>query len=182
LRESLRPNFIFQDRLVGSAEKGVAIKDAECLYDFDFRLELSDKSSIHLLNRNEIRKRVFQAFHDIGFKSAENSTTAITLRFPNKGFGADFVIVASLNGKEWVLKRNSQTNSPDSNLYQWEPLPTRLDKIYKYFYALSSDERKVIAVNVVNAKRKNLHLPPDKRRESWTIFVEEVQSYESKQH
>lgn len=160
--------------LVGSVANDMVVPDEDGHFDLDYQIRLSYSP---LPDADSIRSIFFQGLRKIGFIQTENSTTALTISFRKRPYSYDFVIIDSLTDGDFILKRNHNFNSPNTNHYEWSKLRTRFDQLYIFYDSLTQEEKNEVRRKVLAEKRKNYKISEDQRRTGSEIFLQEVNNY-----
>ncbi len=195
LRNHFNDEYRFADRLVGSVQWNIVLKDKNGYYDIDFQLLLTKKSK-RIKNYNSLANKKTEAtmikedfFNFINNKysdrtkyAVENSTTSITFRNLKEKYSIDFVLIKLYPENNQIIRRSNNGNDPTVNNYVWNQLPNN-NEAYKLFLNLSSKEKEDLIENYIlprkmKEKQKNINDPTLKSSSS--IFKEEVYKYVSR--
>ena len=170
MKKHLNEKYQFDANLVGSATRGMIIKDSNGMYDLDYQIILEGVSqdnaqSIHYDFSNAFKSAITKNQH--AYNKVEDSTSAITVKCSNHSL--DFVILRKKTNHTEIVRRS------DQNKYSWNILSSKHDDVYKKFNQLSDKEKEELAERVI--KRKCKAKMRGAGELSYVIFVEEVNKY-----
>lgn len=186
LHRAMRNQYIFDVRLVGSAQWNTILKEDGKLWDIDYQILLSNNSKVYKENGfnkpTKIKEDFFNYFNNYfnnknGFR-VENSTTAITIINKNSGYSFDFVIIKE---KSQIIRRNNNDGS-GKNIYTWNKLK-KYNEAYSKFNSLSANEKSDLIENHVlprKKKEKQKRENDPTKKSSCELFIEEVNNYVSR--
>jgi len=182
VRKTLKNEYRFSDRLVGSATRNTIIKDPDTgFYDLDYQLvlTLNSKSS---LKASDVKPRFLSAFNNVcvSYEKVEDSTTAITIIDTNHKYSLDFVILRDSPNPDKIIRRNNKPADITKNDYDWATL-SKLNQAYDRFKNMHwMDKRDVCDDKIIPEKCREKQKDEPQRKSSVRIFKEEVNKYEEK--
>ena len=182
----------FIERLVGSAQWNIVLKDVDGFFDLDFQLLLTKNSQkIKNFNYNKEKKNeatmikedffnyMNKKYNDRERYKVENSTTSITFINKKSKYSIDFVLIKVFPENDMIIRRSNSTDNPTKNNYVWNKLSNN-NIAHALFNNLSPKEKEDLIENYilpkkVIEKKKNINDPSLKS--SSRIFKEEIYSY-----
>lgn len=183
VREKLKSQYKFVNRLVGSGKWGTMIETEEG-YDLDYQLILTENSRSISKTPTEIKNDFFHAFNHFkkSFESVQNSTTAITLiNKRDQPFHIDFVIIRTFPTNTEIIRRNNKKETPSHNEYTWNKLP-KWNKAYEKFNQMSAEMKKDLIENYAipaKLKEKSKNEADTSKLSSAQVFIREANNYDN---
>lgn len=195
VQKKLRPTYIVDRKLVGSAKYNTIVRDENGKYDLDFQLILTHNSKDNLNDTENMHKVFYETFYSCikeifdnnknEMAIVENSTSVITIRiFNNKDkdnkelFSFDFAILRKVESnaiEQYEILRKGE------KAHIWEKLPIKNKKFYEKFYSLDKKIQNKIISNVVKIKIEEMKKPVKCRKKSMYIFIDAINSFNSKE-
>ena len=187
LHRAMRNQYIFDVRLVGSAQWNTILKEPGKPWDVDYQILLSNNSKAfkdnQFNNPTKIKEDFFNYFNNLfknknGFK-VENSTTAVTIINKNSGYSFDFVIIKE---RSQIIRRNNN-NGSGRNIYTWNTLK-KYNEAYTLFNMLSPEDKQTLIEEYILPRKKKEKAKNDNdptKRSSCEVFIEEVNNRVSRE-
>ena len=191
VQKTLKNQYIFDKRLVGSGAWGTMIEDEKGEYDLDYQMLLSKNSPLYKKNQDfpnptTIKQDFISAFEKClkGEERIENSTTAITLiNVDDKPYHIDFVIIKTLPENSLIIRRNNKKETLYQNEFTWNEL-SKWNDAYKYFKSLPPKEKQYLIEEIIipkKQKEKAKAKDDPTKISSASLFIREVNNYKCQQ-